>query len=294
MLLVQNIESLLLIGGQKRVELWLVGGSYSGSSVFPVLAGWERVVWFGGFTYSAVWPPLLAPGFPLLAQLSSVTKLFFWKKRMTNNTISLQQSSWLKAAFLQLFWKKWTVDRSFDQSEWRCGHHNNWLVPGVVFHFLPVVLVGCYVPHGPGQRTVMVRKLLTVMSTRLTNINRAIDVKNFRTSSWARGGWQSARSQPGPLSEQQGRSRMSGGRGPGPLPPRWLKCPRKSATLIGNRSVVSEWEHNMPGCPGRLEQARDWISSCSDTSGNIKWLLLRNIPTIISCYVERIKLNVMV
>ena len=33
--------------------------------------------------------------------------------------------------------------------------------------------------------------------------------------------------------------RMSGGgRGPGPLPPRWLKCPRKSGTLIGNRSVT--------------------------------------------------------
>ena len=28
---------------------------------------------------------------------------------------------------------------------------------------------------------------------------------------------------------------MGGGKGPGPIPPRWLNCPRKSSSLIGNR-----------------------------------------------------------
>ena len=31
---------------------------------------------------------------------------------------------------------------------------------------------------------------------------------------------------------------MGAGRGGGPLPPRWLKCPRKSASLIGNRFLA--------------------------------------------------------
>ena len=30
---------------------------------------------------------------------------------------------------------------------------------------------------------------------------------------------------------------MSGG-GPGPIPPRWLKCPRKSLTLIGTKFLA--------------------------------------------------------
>ena len=31
---------------------------------------------------------------------------------------------------------------------------------------------------------------------------------------------------------------MGFGHGPGPLPPRWLKCPRKSAELVGNRFLA--------------------------------------------------------
>lgn len=31
---------------------------------------------------------------------------------------------------------------------------------------------------------------------------------------------------------------MGGGNGPGPIPPRWLKCPRKSASLIGSRFLA--------------------------------------------------------
>ena len=32
---------------------------------------------------------------------------------------------------------------------------------------------------------------------------------------------------------------MGGGHGPGPIPPRWLNCPRKSASLIGDRFSIS-------------------------------------------------------
>ena len=31
---------------------------------------------------------------------------------------------------------------------------------------------------------------------------------------------------------------MGGGTGPGPIPPRWLNCPRKSAKLIGDRFLA--------------------------------------------------------
>jgi len=31
---------------------------------------------------------------------------------------------------------------------------------------------------------------------------------------------------------------MNSGKGPGPIPPRWLKCPRKSAELVGNRFLA--------------------------------------------------------
>jgi len=31
---------------------------------------------------------------------------------------------------------------------------------------------------------------------------------------------------------------MNSGKGPGPIPPRWLKCPRKAATLVGNRFLA--------------------------------------------------------
>ena len=31
---------------------------------------------------------------------------------------------------------------------------------------------------------------------------------------------------------------MGRGQGPGPLPPRWLKCPRKSASLVGSRFLA--------------------------------------------------------
>lgn len=31
---------------------------------------------------------------------------------------------------------------------------------------------------------------------------------------------------------------MGGGKGPGPIPPRWLNCPRKSSSLIGNRFLA--------------------------------------------------------
>ena len=34
---------------------------------------------------------------------------------------------------------------------------------------------------------------------------------------------------------------MSEGRGPGPLPPRWLHCPRKSDVLVANRFYIAHY-----------------------------------------------------
>ena len=53
---------------------------------------------------------------------------------------------------------------------------------------------------------------------------------------------------------------MASGRGPGPLPPRWLKCPRKSVTLIGNRYVKFQKQlHWNCGCTNVL--TRWWFIS---------------------------------